>query len=101
MQLQIPPASGCLCRRRRRREAERAVRNGGAAAAAAAGGGAAGGGPPSSVSSLMLTTGTPLMLEVHQSLAYWICRCLDDPATEHLEFELSDSTVKVCAPLTL
>lgn len=49
----------------------------------------------------MLTTGTPLMLEVHQSLAYWICRCLDDPATEHLEFELSDSTVKVCAPLPL
>jgi hypothetical protein len=49
-----------------------------------------------SLSSLMLTTGTPLMLEVHQSLAYYICKRLADPATEHLQFELSDSTVQVC-----
>ena len=47
----------------------------------------------------MLTTGTPLMLEMHQSLAYYICKRLADPQTQHLHFELSDSTVKVCVAL--
>lgn len=46
------------------------------------------------LSSLALTTGTPLMLEIHQSLMLYICRRLADPATRHLHFELSDSTVK-------
>eukprot|EP00887_Chlorella_sp_A99_P007336 scaffold2.g7336.t1 len=49
---------------------------------------------PDLLSPLMLTTGTREMLEVHQSLAYYILRCLANPATAHLRFELSDSTVK-------
>jgi len=46
------------------------------------------------VSPLFLTTGTVFMLEVHNSLACYICHRLADPRYEHLHFELSDSTVK-------
>lgn len=34
------------------------------------------------------------MLEIHTSLACYICKRLSDPRYQHLEFELSDSTVK-------
>ena len=97
-------------RRRRRRESDRsetAERNAAAAAAAAAadgppdtlsagdrGGAGARLKSPSAVSPLFLTTGTVFMLEVHNSLLYYICQRLTDPLSRHLHFELSDSTVK-------
>jgi hypothetical protein len=94
-------------RRRRRRESDRsenAEKEGVAAAndAAAAANGGKTSGPPRSASStnknavspLFLTTGTVFMLEVHNSLVYYICQRLTDPRFKHLHFELSDSTVK-------
>lgn len=93
-------ASLLLCppyRRRRRREAGRQVRNGVPGRGGVGSPADASKQQPSSLSALMLTTGTPLMLELHQSLAYYICKRLADPETEHLQFELSDSTVKVRA----
>ncbi|EFN50853.1 hypothetical protein CHLNCDRAFT_141768 [Chlorella variabilis] len=50
--------------------------------------------PNPELSTLALTTGSILMLEVHSSLSAYICKKLADPATAHLSFELSDSTVK-------
>jgi XRN 5'-3' exonuclease N-terminus len=96
-------------RRRRRRESDRsenAEREGLAAANEAAAAGNAI--PPANgrsssnsasanrnaVSPLFLTTGTVFMLEVHNSLVYYICQRLTDPRFKHLHFELSDSTVK-------
>ena len=103
-------------RRRRRREsvrnelAEKAEGEAAAAAAAAADegemsgsgdGGASRRRPPplmtsskNAVSPLNLTTGTIFMLEVHNSLVYYICQRLSDPRFRQLSFELSDSTVK-------
>jgi hypothetical protein len=46
------------------------------------------------ISPLFLTTGTLFMLEVHNSLVYYICRKLSDPRHRNISFELSDSTVK-------
>ncbi|KAH7622955.1 putative 5'-3' exoribonuclease 2 [Nannochloris sp. 'desiccata'] len=96
-------------RRRRRRESDRsenAEKEGIAAAneAAATAAGARGGDATplrssnsasrNAVSPLFLTTGTVFMLEVHNSLVYYICQRLTDPRFKHLHFELSDSTVK-------
>jgi len=98
-------------RRRRRRESDRSenLEKEGIAAAnevAAVAAGAAGNDatPPlkskfnsagrNAVSPLFLTTGTVFMLEVHNSLVYYICQRLTDPRFKHLHFELSDSTVK-------
>jgi hypothetical protein len=87
-------------RRRRRREAERSIRDAAereAAAELGAGRDARDGPrrrPAAGLSPLSLTTGTLLMLELHTSLAVYICRRLADPRHQHLRFELSDSTVK-------
>jgi 5'-3' exonuclease len=81
---QRPPARP-RCRRRRRREAFKDTNSKKKKKRLA-------------MSSLALTTGTPLMLEIHQSLMLYICHRLADPATRHLQFELSDSTVKASRP---
>ena len=42
--------------------------------------------PNPELSTLALTTGSQLMLEVHASLAAYICKKLADPATAHLRW---------------
>ncbi|KAL4857574.1 5'-3' exoribonuclease 2 [Chlorella vulgaris] len=109
-------------RRRRRRESDKSQRNAAADAAAAEAAEASSSSSSSSssddetsgiaeaeasqgpllrqrlrdpqLSTLGLTTGTLLMLEVHSSLKAYICKKLAHPTTSHLSFELSDSRVK-------
>lgn len=86
-------------RRRRRRESERSqyaekAENEAAAEDEANGKGSSGVKTGSGISPLFLTTGTLFMLEVHNSLVYYICERLSGPQFRHLHFELSDSTVK-------
>jgi hypothetical protein len=93
-------------RRRRRRAADKERRDSEEADAAAARAAPAGGAPPrrrrhADLTPLSLTTGSVLMLELHSSLAYWVCRRLADPAGRALRFELSDSTVKGEAELKI
>lgn len=44
---------------------------------------------------LAITPGTYFMQDVHDSLQYYICQRLIGPKFNHLQFELSGSTVKV------
>lgn len=83
-------------RRRRRREADRTelaeLGGGGSSSSLAASSKSRKFRP---ISPLFLTTGTLFMLEVHNSLVYYICRTLSHGTKHrHVAFELSDSTVK-------
>jgi hypothetical protein len=94
--LKLPAAIAAAAgrRRRRRRESDRVQRSAGARGEAGAGDGLPAtvdalalpqSRPPSpELSTLGLTTGSLLMLEVHESLAAYICKKLADPATAHL-----------------
>lgn len=50
----------------------------------------------SALSGVGLTPGTSFMVEVQQSLAYYIAQRVTSPRYQHLQFELSGADVKVC-----
>ncbi len=47
------------------------------------------------ISSVALSPGSPLMLEVEGSLAYYVARALQGSRYGHLSFEISGATVPV------
>ncbi len=47
------------------------------------------------ISSVALSPGSPLMLEVEGSLAYYVCQALQGSRYAHLAFEISGATVPV------
>ncbi len=47
------------------------------------------------ISSVALSPGSPLMLEVEGSLAYYVCHALQGSRYAHLSFEISGATVPV------
>ena len=53
------------------------------------------------ISSVALSPGSPLMLEVEGSLAYYVCHALQGSRYAHLSFEISGATVPVSLHLTL
>jgi hypothetical protein len=54
--------------------------------------------PHPELSTLALTTGSLLMLEVHASLEAYICKKLQDPATVHLRLVLGARPHNCCMP---